>query len=503
MASPTRWVSFGIELVGWTVRRVPHWITRVERSHWRRFIVSTIAGLLILGVMRVPLVDRSMLGDLDRDMMQTAFKMRADVVTGVGDPVAFIDVDDATIASGLRAPPGQYASPPATAPRAIIAGVLEYLRTSPPGRGPRVVLVDVDLATPTPGDEAAVARLREVLTAWANSPNAPPLLLARESYPSRILGGGGNGLVLPASPIDDIVNPAPNMFWVQTKMLADQNAVVREFLPYECISGARGTEPLFNASMLAYGFLEGASIPPRSNVQRWIERAEQNCASGTAAQPILHGELINYHMSLTRTSRNQVWPNLPPTWRGFRTCGANADPTMFRQLSASDVATAGPDASHEILCGRVVILGGTNLVASDFQQTPLDDMAGPMILANTIRGLQMSNGGLTRVPLWIQLTVLLVVSLAITAGFTLSRMIRAHYLSLRTRHKQSSFIVRLSLLPINPLVLNWLFALGAHWMGIVLLLISLDQGYWGYLSAPAFAAAATGAMQEFADDDED
>lgn len=502
MASTSRWIEFTIGLIGWSFRRIPHWIARVERSHWRRFIVSSVAGLLILGAMRVPLVDRSMLGDLDRAMMQTAFKMRADVVAGAGDPITFIDIDDQTIASRLTRVPGGFPSPPATAPRDVVAGVLEYIRTSPAGRGARVTLVDVDLATPTPGDEAAVAHLREVLTAWAHTPSAPPLLLARESYPARIVGGQGDSLVLPVSPFDDIVNPAPNIFWVQVKMLADQNGVMRDFLPYECIQGPRGGEPLYNGALMAYGFLDGPDLPERAHVRQWIESGPANCASAHP-QPLRHGELINFHLTLTRTAQNRVWPNMPRTWRGFRTCGASVDSSLFRQLSAGDVAQAGPDASHDVVCGRMVILGGTNLVASDFQQTPLDDMSGPVILANAIHGLQMSHGGLVRVPLWIQLGVLFAVSLAITAGFTLSRMIRDHYLSLREKHRQGPFIVRLGLLPINPLVLNWVFAFGAHWMGVGLLLISLDQGYWGYLSAPAFAAAATGAMQEFADDAED
>jgi hypothetical protein len=129
-------------------------------------------------------------------------------------------------------------------------------------------------------------------------------------------------------------------------------------------------------------------------------------------------------------------------------------------------------------------------------------MAGPMIIANSVRGLELSNGGLRRVPLWLQLSVLFMVSAAITAGFAVTRRIRENYLHLRTRHRGQPFIHRLRLMPFNPVVLNWAFAVASHWTGIGLLVISLDHGYWGYLSAPAFASAAVGAMQEFADDDE-
>ena len=74
-----------------------------------------------------------------------------------------------------------------------------------------------------------------------------------------------------------------------------------------------------------------------------------------------------------------------------------------------------------------MIIGGTNTAAGDFEQTPLNEMAGPVIIVNAVRGLELTGGGLRRVPLWLQLLVLLVVSAGITAGFAISRRIRDHY----------------------------------------------------------------------------
>lgn len=477
-------------------------LRHIERSTWRRFIISFVVGLLVLAAMRVPLVDRSILGQLDREMMQMAFKMRADLISGDADPVFFIDVDDTTVAQNVATTANVWPSPPATTSRAVVADVLDYIRTAPQGQQPKVVIVDVDLATPTPGEEVAVARLRDVLAAWAQMKQAaPPLLLARESFPKSVLGGEGNQLVLPTTPYDDIVSdPDANIYWVQVKMLADQNGVVREFLPYECVEDAQG-RPLYSAALLAFGFIEPPQVRDNAAVKHWISDGVAAC--GAVAPPMLHhGELINFHLSLQRGARDRVWPDLPDTWPGFRVCGPASDRTIVRQISARDVAAAGVDASHDLVCQRIVILGGTNSVASDFQQTPLDDMAGPMVLANAVRGLQLSRGGLQRVPLWLQLATLFIVSLGITGGFWITRRIRDYYLNLKGRHRGSPLIVKLSLLPVNPVVLNWIFAMAAHWTGVWLLLVSLDHGFWGYLSAPAFAAAATGAMQEFADDDE-
>jgi len=473
--------------------------TAIERSHYRRFLISFIAGLVVLGAMRVPAINRSMFGEPDRLMMETAFKMRADLVTG-GDPALLIDIDDQTI-SDIRQTGGAVRAPSATAPRGVLADTLEYIRTAPPGVGAQAVIVDIDLATPTPGDEANAAKLHEVLAAWARTPSAPPLMLARQSFPDSLMGGDGNHLVLPASDYDDVVDPAPNIFWANVKMMADQNSIVREFLPYECVQGPHGPFILYSASLLAYGFLQGDLMPSDAPVNHWIKDSKTDCANPNHT-PILHGELINYHLSLGKGENGKVWPELPPSWKGFKRCGSATDKAVFRRISAGDVAAAGPDASHELICQRLVVIGGTNAAASDFEQTPLNEMAGPVIMINAVRGLELSGGGLRRVPTWLQLTALLLVSAMITMGFWITRVIRENYLALKSRHQQKSFWVRIRLLPFNPVVLNWAFAFAAHWVGIGLLLLALDRGYWGYLSAPAFASAAVGAMQEFADDDD-
>ncbi|MDB5432343.1 MAG: hypothetical protein JWP35_3459 [Caulobacter sp.] len=490
------------------INRLRRIFVRVSRSAWRRFIISSVVGLAVLGLMRIPQVDATMFGQPDREMMETAFKMRADLKGGMADPALLIDIDDDSLAGTLpKVEPGGFpTAPPATTPRAMVADVLEYIRTAPAGEAPKVVLVDMDVATPTPGDEEAAAKLRGVLVAWNQTPTAPPLVLARQSFPEVVYGGTGNKLILPATIIDDLVaDKHGKIFWGQVKVMADQNGVMREFLPYECVQTPSGPQVLYSSALLAYGFMAAETgIPKDAPVRKWLSTAEGVCAKPNPA-PIAHGELINFHLSLGKGENGRVWPELPPTWPGFKTCGQDTDHAIFRRLSAADVAAAaqaGPDASHALLCGRLVLVGGTNTVASDFQQTPLNEMNGTVILANAATGLQLSNGGLRRVPWYLQISTLLLVSLMITGGFTVTRRIRDHYLGLKDRHKESSFWVKVRLTPFNPVVLNWAFAFAAHWLGISLLIFAMGHGYWGYLSAPAFAAAATGAMQEFADDDD-
>jgi hypothetical protein len=470
----------------------------IERGHYRRFLISFIAGILVLAAMNVPEINRSMFGEPDRQMMATAFQIRADLLRR-GDPALFIDIDDQTIA-GAMSPTGPKKAPLATAPRGVIADALEYVRAAPPGKGAAAAILDTDLATPTPGDEAGAAKLRQELAAWAKTPSAPELMIIRQSFPEATFGGEGDKLILPSTDYDDIVDAAPNIMWASGEMMLDQNMVAREFRPYDCVVGPHGPTVLYAASLLAYGFLENGHIPPDAKVRTYITGAAKDCANPhRRADP--HGELVDFHISLGKGENGRVWPDLTQDWKGFRTCGPGADPAVFRRVSAGDVAAAGPDASHELVCGRLVIIGGTNIAANDFEQTPLNEMSGSVIIVNAVRGLELTGGGLKRVPMWLQLLVLLLVSAGITAGFAISRRIREHYTHLRSRHRGHPWHVRLRLMPFNPVVLNFVFAFAAHWVGIGLLLISLDRGYWGYLSASAFASAAVGAMQEVADDE--
>lgn len=479
------------------------WVRRLRRAHLFRFVVAFLAGVVVVLAMRIPQVQASFLGEPDRQMLEMAFKIRSDLVRKA-TPVLFLDIDDPTVGRQRTAAPGIAQAPPATAPRGVVANLLNYVLDAPPGRAAKVVILDVDLATPTPGDEAGVQALSAALERWARTPAAPTLVIARQAFPGNSLGVENNDLMLPATPYDATVESAPNMFWGGVKVLVDQNNIVREFQPYECVRTKRGLEPLYSAVALAYGVTVDGKIPEKAPIRTWLTRAATVCHSADPAQDLGHGELLNYHLSLGRGQNDRVWPDVDPSWPGLKPCGG-VDPALVRRLSAADVAdVAGQSGvSHDVLCRRIVLIGGTNTVAGDFQQTPLNEMAGAMIIANGVRGLELSDGGLKRVPWWVQMTVLLVMSAAISAGFSISNRIREHYIHLKTKRKGRPWLQRLLILPLNPVILQWVFALSAHWVGVGLSLLSLDFGYWGYVSAPAFAAAAVNAIQEFADEELD
>jgi CHASE2 domain-containing sensor protein len=163
-----------------------------------------------------------------------------------------------------------------------------------------------------------------------------------------------------------------------------------------------------------------------------------------------------------------------------------------------DALHAGADISHDLLCQRVVLIGGTNASAVDFVQTPLNEMNGSVVLANAIRGLELTHGGLRPIPLPFQIMLVGLVSLSISAVAITTERARHRQRELRrSEHKHLGH--RLAIISLNPIVLNGIIALLAHYAGVALLLVSLNYGLWGFLSAPAFAAAITETIQEFLD----
>jgi CHASE2 domain-containing sensor protein len=462
----------------------------------RRAGLSFAVGLLVLLLIQIPSVEQSFLGAPDREMMETAFKLRADVIGGTADPVLFLDIDDRTLATLGSGP---FSPPLATVPRAKLADLLDFIRTAPPSQAPRVLMMDVDIAQPPSDGEAGVERLKAALAAWSASKTAPPLIVSRESFPTETVGMEGKGMVLPNTPYDAIVAPAPNIFWTEARVLGDQNGEIRDFLPFECVITSDGRKPLYSAALVAYQFAEtDQKMLAQAPARHWMADAVRHCAL-PSPPPLKRGELIDYHLSLDLKFLERVWPDLDPKWPGFSTCG-RSDTAIFRRLSAIDVLSAveaGGEISHDLLCQHIVIIGGTNASAGDFIQTPLNEMNGSVVLANSVRGLELTHGGLRPIPLILQVFLLSLVSLAISASAAATSQARRHYIRLRETEHRNKLSHHLTTLPLNPIILNGLIAVGAHCLGIALTAVSLNFGLWGFLSAPAFAAAITETIQEF------
>ena len=466
----------------------------------RRASLSFAVGLIVLMLIQIPAFEQSFIGAPDREMMETAFQWRADTVGGKADPVLFLDVDNRTL-SGLSAAPGTFAAPLTTTPRTLVAVLLNFMRQAPASSAPRVVLVDVDVSQPGADGADGVAHLQSVLAAWAATKTAPQLLIERDTFPAAQLGMNGSALVLPDTPYDSVVRSASNIHWATFQALADKNGVMREFLPYQCVLTRSGMTPLYSAALLAYQYAErDPNAFARAPVRRWFGDAASHCQSQPDAQ-LRRGERIDYHLSLEVNSNGRVWADLSPAWPGFKQCGST-DSKVFRRISVIDVVdalNAGADVSGDLLCQRTVIIGGTNAGSLDFVQTPLNEMNGSVLIANAIRGLELTHGGMRPIPLVFQVLGLAIVSLSISAASLATSHARQRYRRLRrSRHKQR-LSRRAGIMLLNPIVLNATIATGAHVAGIGLLYVSLNFGLWGFLSAPAFAVAITQTVLEFAD----
>jgi CHASE2 domain-containing sensor protein len=464
----------------------------------RRAGISFTVGLIVLLLIQVPSVEQSFLGAPDREMMETAFKLRSDAIAGTASPVLFLDFDDRTIGTG-----GAYfAPPPPTTPRALIAQLLDFIRTAPADSAPRVALLDIDIGQSAPPGDPGVAALNDELTKWANTATAPPLIIAREAFPAEIIGAPRPGLALPATPYDNAVNRAPNIYWSTVQVLGDQAGVIREFLPFECVQTAGGGwQPLYSAVLLAYQFAErDTGVLARAPARHWMSDALAHCQSRPAT-PLSRGERIDFHFSLGYGFQNRVWPSLSPAWPGAKQC-RDTDTAIFRRISAGDVLdalTANADVSRAVLCQHVVIIGGTNRGANDFVQTPLDEMNGSVVLANAIRGLELTHGGMRAIPLFFQIAGLLIVSLAMTVSAATTEHARHRLRQLRRGPHSRHLSGRAGMVLLNPVILNGGIAVAAHCAGIALLFVLLNFGLWGFLSAPAFAVAITETIQEFFD----
>ena len=215
------------------IRRVTRLLRSIftTRNPWLRACVLFVAAAPVVFIMEFPAAQQSAFGRITTELTDVAFKLRADVVSG-GDPVLFVDFDDRTIGKLAHSP---FAQVQPTTPRALVADLLDFIRTAPPAQVPRVVVLDIDIGQVASDGDAGVARLQSALAAWATSPTTPPLIISRESYPAPILGVSAPGLALPNTPYDAIVAKAQNIYWSTDKAMADQNEEVREFLPYECV----------------------------------------------------------------------------------------------------------------------------------------------------------------------------------------------------------------------------------------------------------------------------
>jgi CHASE2 domain len=473
-----------------------------------------LAACLSFGLLQIEGIERSFLGAPDREMLQTAFKLRDGVARGSGDPVLWLDIDyetlmagnvDAVAAPGSTAKSGDEHGPVPYVPRTVIAAALDYARSADAS----LVLLDVDVGWNT-RDLEGQAALMAALDRWAGDPRAPLLLLAREvlALPP--------GPTLPASPLDTVISAAPNITAATVSNLSAGGGV-REFVAGQCMIGPDG-QNLFVPSAVTYAMAaqrqaRQASGPTPSQTPNQTSLAEpaaivrqvkadtkalaQACQQARPAflPPVQAAGLISWHIGFSYPGTIKAAP-VAAHWPHIKRCGLSAPPPSASRISVADILASPASASTEPLCGRLVIIGADNPIQQDRAATPIGLLPGPIILANAMRGhfdtgpIMRTGGGWVRLCLQIGLLVLTVI--AVVWAFQWVSRLR---LSLKAR-QPASVLTKALLFITHPLCFKFVVAFVTFGIGALVTAWSLNLGFWGLLSAPAYFAALFEAWQQ-------
>lgn len=493
------------------------------RGAARHVLAPLCAGLLAFAILQIPNAERSILGEPDREMLETAFKLREGIVRGKADPVVWLDLDFETLDGSLARQDGSRfleagpidrplaAGPAPAVPRQTLADLLNWTRrSSSSGAGPTAVLLDVDLAWG--GDAAGQAALAQALEAWAGDPKAPLLMLAREALDTP------DGTILPPTPFDRLEADSPSLMFVGVGYLADGDGLVRELTTGQCVT--RPGDPV-SAVPLPHAIV-AATAAQRAARERigdtpleraaWVEHDVRlrmtallpPCTPGTPG-PALSGGLVNWHLGFQRPNKPKAAP-VHPSWPHRATCGLSHPPLALARVAAGDALAAPEAAQSGLLCRALVIIGADNALLSDRSSTPYGSLPGPVVLANGMRGWfdtgPIERGGWQVGRLALQLALLAATVAAVAWAFdAVSDWRRGRISAPRSRlGSVAGLSVGAGLLITHPLVFKFVLAVVTFGVGAAVTAVGLDHGFWGVLSAPAYCAALTEAWQQINQD---
>jgi hypothetical protein len=458
----------------------------------RALFLPMVAACLCFGLLQIEGVERSFLGAPDREMLQAAFKLRDGVARGSGDPILWLDIDYDTLEANARSQ-GRLSSvsmkansgPHPETPRAVLASTLAYARKP----GATLVVLDVDIGW-SASDSVDDDQLALALEQWASDPNAPLLVLAREV------------LNLPTGPtviqtrFDKIVANSSNIAYGGVSMLAGGGGV-REFVAGQCYrSNATSAHYLPSAVTFATAAQEAYranNVPlPRSlateikkKVLTELNIAAQSCS--TQVTPSRPNAIISWHLGFSYPRTIRAAP-VGTKWPHKSVCDLLDLPQSGVRISAADVFSDPQAASPQPLCRRIVVIGADNPIMQDRSATPIGLLPGPIILGNAMRG-HFDTGPIVRQNwnarrLSLQITLLIVTVVIIVCAFDGVGKFRARLLNTNG----TGWAIKLGRIITHPLCFKFIIAFVTFGVGVIITALSLELGFWGLLSAPAYLA---------------
>ena len=460
-----------------------------------------LAACLSFGLLQIDGIERSFLGAPDREMLQTAFKLRDGVARGSGDPVLWLDIDyealkDVALLQGANSPlvGNKLTGPMASVPRQAIASALSYARHP----SATMVLLDVDIAWGT-ADEASESKLEAQLKAWAGDPQAPLLVLARE-----VLDIQGTPTLM-ATRFDAIVNNSPNIVFAGVNMLSGAGGI-REFVADQCL-GSNGLSASHLPSAVTYAMAaQTAYRGTQSSVLSSRARTIKAQVSGQTASILADCEaqrqgktklwlqqgLVSWHIGYNYPRTLKAAP-VSKNWPHNNICQLSGPPLSAGRISVSDVMSAPKEASTAPLCRRLIIIGADNVITQDRAATPIGMLPGPIILANAMRG-HFDTGPIMRQSWEVERSILQIVLLVVTvigvvASFGwVSKVRLCLKQELNTPPTRWRIANQVGLFFTHPLCFKFVVAFTTFWFGALVTAFSLELGFWGLLSAPAYLA---------------
>ncbi len=144
----------------------------------------------------------------------------------------------------------------------------------------------------------------------------------------------------------------------------------------------------------------------------------------------------------------------------------------------------------------IVIIGSASLTARDRHMSVYGEMGGSLIIANTIRGLEVG-GVVHRLHWYIEAVILSVFVTLIVLAFWYCRRARDLMKPLASLPWYiKPFEVPLHVMT-NPVIVKILIGVSVFWLGAIATYFMLDYGLWIGFAAPAYAAALNEAREDF------
>lgn len=368
--------------------------------------LAFIVALIALAFTWWPGFINSPLGALDRQMIDQAFRIRSAFVSNQTDPALFIYVDEAALGLDTdRMLSGDIGT--GTTPRDVIAKLLDYARR--PGPQPaKSVILDLDISwrdamKPVAGsaslDSAAPdlsapvelsvgeQALFDALKRWSGDLAAPPLLIARQAFPDgRQAAEGERPLILPASPYDEIVASAPNIFYVDVNVYRNSDRRASEFREGVCVQSDRGEAAIFLPSAILMAARQSSKRTAQNEAfDKWLRDRQADCKVETAFEGVGEGDRRVILYQLDNEAFSQTSTLVAPRW--LDESGCETKTPIFSALAASKITGSPDEFEPNYLCSRMVIIGADNPVSRDYFETPFGERPGSVVAINGARGV--------------------------------------------------------------------------------------------------------------------